>query len=217
MPPALTRESVDRGQLSRKVRGEERRARALERLVDVFAKRGYQAATVDHLIAGGQISMGSFYKDFEGKEDCFVAVYDLVEAEARERIAAAVPAQADWAATATCGVRAAVEYAAGRPMAARLVLLEAQTGGERALGRYDATLKALAAFLREGRSQAGAAEDLPASFEDATVSGLAWLLQSRLAAGRIEDPGELWPLMARMVLEPYLGATGAEKAIRAHS
>lgn len=213
MPPALARESVEKRQVSRKVRSAERREQVLGRMTDVFAKRGYQAATVDHLIAGGKISMGGFYKEFEGKEDAFLAVYDRVMAELGARLEEAVPTGADWATRAAVGLRTVVEFASEKPLAARVVLLEAQTGGELALGRFTATLKRVAGFLRAGRTQGSVAQTLPESFEDATTNGLAWLLQSRLAKGRIDDPAELWPRMAKMALEPYLGAVGAAQTV----
>jgi AcrR family transcriptional regulator len=214
MPPALARSSVDRGQISQEVRSAERRERVLEMMIGVFAKRGYQAATVDHLIAGGKISMGGFYQEFEGKEDCFLAVYDRVIANVRERLAAAVPEGSDWPTTLVLGMRTVVEIASEKPLAARVVLLEAQTGGELAVGRYTATLETLAGILRQGREETEKAGDLPPSFEDATVSGLTWLLQSRLSRERIEDPADLWARMAKMALEPYLGASRAEQTLR---
>jgi AcrR family transcriptional regulator len=214
MPPALARESVEKRQVSRKVRSEERREQVLERMTDVFAKRGYQAATVDNLIAGGKISMGGFYKEFDGKEDAFVAVYDRVMSEVGERLDGAFPAGSDWATRAALGLRAVVEFANEKPLAARVVLLEAQTGGELATGRYTATLREIAGFLRAGRDEGDAAANLPESFEEATASGLAWLLQSRLAKERIEDPAELWPRMAKMAIEPYLGTSRAEQVLR---
>jgi AcrR family transcriptional regulator len=214
MPPALARESVEKRQVSRKVRSEERREQVLERMTDVFAKRGYQAATVDHLIAGGRISMGGFYKEFDGKEDAFVAVYDRVMDEVGERLAEALPVGADWGTRGAIGFRTVVELASEKPLAARVVLLEAQTGGDAALERYTGTLGQIAGFLRAGRDEGDGASVLPASFEEATASGLAWLLQSRLAKERIEDPGELWPRMARMALEPYLGAARADRVLR---
>jgi AcrR family transcriptional regulator len=217
LPPALERKSVERKQLSRKVRSEERRERVLERMTNVFAKRGYQAATVDHLIAGGKISMGGFYQEFEGKEDCFVQVYDRAVAEVRGRLAAAIPAGSDWAERVALGMRTVVEFASERPMAARVVLIEAQTGGELALARYGATLAEVTPFLREGREAGAREQELPENFEDATASGLVWLLQNRLARERIEDPEVLWPHMAKMVLEPYLGGSRAEQVLRSVS
>ncbi len=217
LPPALVSKSVERTRISRKVQSEERRERVLERLTQVFAKRGYQAATIDHLLAGAKISMGGFYKDFKGKEDCFVQVYDRALAEVRSRFAAAVPARSDWATEATLGLRTVVEFASEQPMAARVVLLEAQTGGALALARYGETVGEAARFLRRGREAAEPGASLPESFEDATVSGLVWLLQSRLAKGKVEDAERLWRQIALMVLEPYLGAARAEQALRVNS
>jgi AcrR family transcriptional regulator len=214
IPPALARSSVEQRQVSREVRRQERREGVLERMTDVFAKRGYQAATVDQLIAGGKISMGGFYEEFDGKEDCFVAVYDRAVGDAAGRIAAAVDTAPDWSHRVALGLRAAVEFAAERTMAARVILLEAQTGGARIIEGYAATRREVAGVLRQGRSVAEAGQTLPESFEDATVSGLAWLLQTRLSRGRIEDPEVLWPHMVKMVLEPYVGAAQADRVVR---
>ncbi len=197
------------------MQGEERREQVLERLTEVFAKRGYRAATIDHLIAGGKISMGGFYKEFDGKEDCFVAVYDRVVSQLRDKIRDAVPEGSDWDAQVAIGLRTVVEFASEEPMPGRIVLLEAQTGGDLALARYSETLDEVGALLRRGRELAEDSRSFPESFEDATVSGLLWLVQSRLAHGRIEDVDELWPNMAKMALEPYLGAARADHVLRA--
>lgn len=217
LPPALASGSVTKEPVSPAVRAEERRQQVLAALTDVFAKRGYRAATVENLIAGARISMGGFYKFFAGKEDCFVQVYDRVVALAVERARLAIPLGADWATQAAIGTRALVEFAAERPLAAKIVLLEAQTGGDEALGRYGATVREVAAFLARGRDQGELGARLPAHFEDSTASGLVWLLQTRLARGELGDPSELYPQIAKVVLEPYLGSAGAERALRAAS
>ena len=217
LPPALSSGSVEGGRISQHTVEEERREQLLAAMTDVFAKRGYPAATVEHLIAGAKVSMGGFYNYFDGKEDCFVQVYDRVVSQMLERIEAAVPAAADWPTRVTVGLRALVAYAAEQPLPTRVVLLEAQSGGPEAVRHYTETLHRAAAFLRRGRELGGAAEKLPENFEDATASGLVWLLQTRLARGEMGDPDELFPQMAKVVLEPYLGAQRAERVLRAAS
>lgn len=189
----------------------------LAAFTDVFAKRGYQAATVENLIAGGKISMGGFYKFFAGKEDCFVQVYDRVMDLVRERLRLAIPAGADWATQAALGTRALVELAAEQPLAAKIILLEAQTGGGEALPRYVATVREIAAFLRRGRDEGELGERLPENFEDSTASGLLWLLQTRLARGEIGDVEVLYPQIVKVVLEPYLGPARSDRVLRAAS
>ena len=217
LPPALSSGSVEKGRISQRTVEEERRERILAAMTNVFAKRGYPAATVEHLIAGAKVSMGGFYNYFEGKEDCFLQVYDRVVAQGLEWIDDAVPAGADWPTQVTAGLRALVIYVAEQPLAAKIVLLEAQTGGQEAVRRYNATLKQAADFVRRGRVGNGAAEKLPQNFEDATVSGLVWLLQTRLARGELGEAEELYPQMAKVVLEPYLGRERAVRALRVAS
>jgi AcrR family transcriptional regulator len=199
-------------QISRATQLAERREQVLARMTEVFAKRGYQAATVGNLIAGAKISMGNFYKEFEGKEDCFVQVYDRVMALLREQIAEEVPAEADWEAQAISGIRALVDFVGKEQLSARIVLVEAQTGGPNALRRHGETVAEAAAFLRQGREYGNAAGKLPENAEDAAASGLAWLLQSRLVRDGLKNTGNLREQVTQMALEPYLGR---ERAVRA--
>jgi AcrR family transcriptional regulator len=215
LPPALSSGSVEQGRISHATHEEMKRERILAAMTNVFAKRGYPAATVDHLIAGAKISMGGFYNHFEGKEDCFVQVYDRVRAQAQARIDEAMPPEADWAAQATGGLRALVDFVVEEPLPARIVLLEAQTGGELALKRYGETLRQAASFMRRGREAGDQGRDLPTGFEEATTAGIAWLLQNRLARGELETLESLYPQMAKEVLEPYLGREKAARALRA--
>jgi AcrR family transcriptional regulator len=187
--------------------------RILLALTEVFAKRGYQAAAIDHLITGAKISMGSFYEHFEGKEDCLLQIYDFVSAEARDRIAAALPDSEDWVERIYAGMYAVLSYVSDHQMSARVVLLEAQTAGPASIGRYNEDLKELADFLRRGRAISAFEAELPADFEDATASGLAWLLQARLARGEIGDVDILFREMAEVALEPYLGARQTQKSL----
>jgi AcrR family transcriptional regulator len=217
LPPALSSGPVGKGRIPQRTVEEERREQILASVTRVFAKRGYPSATVEHLIAGGKVSMGGFYNHFEGKEDCFVQAFDRIVDQIIERIRAAVPADGEWSAQVTAGLRALVSYIVEEPMASRVVLLEAQAGGPLAVRRYNETLKRGAAFLQLGRGESRAAENLPENFEDATASGLVWLLQSRLARGELKDAEELYPQMAKVVLEPYLGRERAERALRAAS
>jgi AcrR family transcriptional regulator len=200
--------------MSRATHEEMKRERILAAMTNVFAKRGYPAATVDHLIAGAKISMGGFYNHFEGKEDCFVQVYDRVRAQVQARIDEAMPPEADWAAQATGGLRALIDFIVEEPLPARIVLLEAQTGGELALKRYGETLRQAAAFMRRGREAGDQGRNLPNGFEEATTAGIAWLLQNRLARGELETLESLYPQMAKEVLEPYLGREKAARALR---
>ncbi|HEY2715594.1 MAG TPA: TetR/AcrR family transcriptional regulator [Solirubrobacterales bacterium] len=214
LPPALAKASLEEERMPAEEHAQRRRREILASVTDVFAKRGYQGATIDHLVAGGKTSMGGFYKLFDGKEDCFVQAFDQVVDEATVDAPRPGDAQADWGARVSACLLALLEFAAAKPFSARLVLLEAQSGGPEAVRRYNELLGEAAAGLRAGRSESSATPDLPASFEDATVSGIVWLMQNRLARGTAIDVDELHPQLTKMVLEPYLGRKALTKAMR---
>jgi AcrR family transcriptional regulator len=215
LPKSLSRSAIDKSQLSREELNEQQRQRILSALTEVIAKRGYQAATVDNLIAAAKISMGSFYDHFASKEDCLLQIYDQVTSEARVRIAAAASNHDDWTERTYAGLYALLACAIEKPMAARVVLLEAQTAGPEAVRRYNEDLKRVADFLRQGRPIGVYGRELPLDFEDATVNGLAWLLQARLVRGELTDLDTLFQEIGEVALEPYLGAGQTQQSLSA--
>src|SRR5215207_7931370 len=96
LPDHLTATAVGKRRISKDVVAEHQRLRVLTAATEVFARRGYQSATVDQIVGAARIGVGSFYVLFEGKEDCFLRLYDLIVAEAEERIAAAAAGEGRW-------------------------------------------------------------------------------------------------------------------------
>lgn len=215
LPGPLAKNPVGREQLSRATIEEHQRERILAAATGVFAKRGFQQTTIDNIVAAAKTSVGSFYGFFEGKEDCFLQCFDRVVAHAREQIEASLPAEAGWP-ERTCaaldGILVALE---DDPIAARLVFVEAQTVGAKALLRYGQTLDSVLPALREGRALAPERERLPGSLEEAAAAGTAWLLHERLVSGRAKGSRELLPELAAIVIGPYLGEAEARRLAHA--
>jgi TetR/AcrR family transcriptional regulator, transcriptional repressor for nem operon len=57
-------------------RREETRQRLMESALGVFARNGYERATVDEIVREAGFSKGAFYVHFEAKEDIFWAMLD---------------------------------------------------------------------------------------------------------------------------------------------
>jgi AcrR family transcriptional regulator len=193
------------------------RRRVIDGATAVFARRGYAGATVEQLVAGSGVAVGSFYELFDGKEECFLAAFDLAVDAGRARVAEAIPAAAPFAEQVWAALGALVELIAADPAAARLALVEAQSAGPAALARHEALLDEAAAALRHGRATSPLAADLPPSLEDSVVGGIFWLLRRRLAIGDVEAIGGLLPELAKIIFDPYLGEDEAARALAAHS
>jgi len=203
LPEPLSASPVGQQRLSRQVLAEHQRDRILEASIDVFAKRGYQGTTVDHIVAAAQIGVGSFYELFAGKEDCFLRAYERIAVAARERIAAAIPIGAPWPEQALAALRALLELVEAEPFQARLALIEAQTAGPAALARYEETIDAVIPLLARGRDSSPLGGELPPRLEEAILGGFAWYLQQRVAlGGEFGSAAERLPDALEIVVEP---------------
>jgi len=69
-----------------------RRERILEAAVACFARRGYQATSMEEIAAEAGIAKGAAYVYFDGKEALFLALYDAWGCGLRAKIVAALEA-----------------------------------------------------------------------------------------------------------------------------
>jgi AcrR family transcriptional regulator len=205
LPPHLAKKPIGRERVSPYVVDEHQRERILDAAIAVFAKRGYANTTIDNLIAAAKMGWGRFYAYFEDKESCFAEAFDRVVQRSRGRIASAIPDDAPWEEQAVDALRALLGVVAEEPHAARLVLVEAQTAGPESLARYEALVESLTPLLRQARGSSKVGAELPESFEDASIAGVAWLLHQRIVAGDLDQVEELLPDLVGILIEPYLG------------
>lgn len=69
---------------------------------ELFAERGYAAASIEDIIRRAGVARGALYHHFSGKDALFRSVYEAVQADAASRVVAAALAESEpWA-----GVRA---------------------------------------------------------------------------------------------------------------
>ena len=211
LPKPLSKVPVGRDRLPRDVMEAHQRDRVLDAAIGVFAKRGYQGTTIDHIAAGAKIGVGSFYALFEGKEDCFLQVYDRTVDDAREKIAASVQPDATWSDQVVAFLRTSLALVAANPLAARIALVEIQTAGPAALARYEGTFNRFLALLSHGRQSSPYAASLPATLEAAIVGGVLWLLHQRVVMGETSGIEGLLPDLLTIVIGPYLGEADTDR------
>jgi AcrR family transcriptional regulator len=69
-------------------RSESTRAALIDAARPLFAERGYAGVGTEEIVRAAGVSRGALYHHFDGKRELFAAVYEEVEAELAERIAA---------------------------------------------------------------------------------------------------------------------------------
>jgi AcrR family transcriptional regulator len=205
VPAHLTGVPIGERELARETKLEHQRRRILHAATAVFAKRGYQATKVSHVVKAASSSTGHFYSLFESKEACFLAAYDLAIAEGTEAISVRIPADGAWPEQVAAALSALGEWIAAQNFAARLVIVETQSAGAAALARYQETLRGLVPLLRRGRELTPAGEALPKSLETSALGGVTWILHERLVASGFEPSAELHSELFKILAGPYLG------------
>ena len=87
-------DSDDRGERTQAERTEATRDRADRRGTAAFAERGYAEVGTEEIVRAAGVTRGALYHHFDGKRELFEAVYEQIEIELAERIAAGALAPA---------------------------------------------------------------------------------------------------------------------------
>lgn len=187
------------------------RAATLE-LVD---ERGYDSVSVRAIVARAGVSTRTFYEQFAGKEECFLAAYDAVVRTTARDLLAAERGNLDYEQRLRRAFGAFGEAVARRPQAARVALFESFAAApavfermRRAYGLYEALVADCFAVADDG---VGLAPPLGKGI----IAACAQVSRARLLAGR-EDvmPGEAggltaWALSLRSAAAKSAWAEGA--------
>lgn len=212
-PPELARLPPGRHGLPREFVVHNQRERLIAGLAEAIAENGYSGTTIAHITRHAAVSRRTFYEHFSSKDECFVAAYDTVMAELRQRVSAAFEGAGDWPHAVKAGIGAMLEFLAAEPSLARLCMVEALVAGPVVVERYDAAIQSFVPYFqsgREGRPPEVLARLSPTT-EEALVGGMVSLISRRIIAGKAEELEELLPDLVEFTLTPYVGSAEASK------
>jgi AcrR family transcriptional regulator len=153
-------------------------------MVELVAEHGYNAVSVEKLTSRARISKRDFYKLFGGKEECFLATYDIIVSHSVRGIIAAAEGEEEWRERLRLGFVAFADQITSSPEAARLALVEAFTAGAAAVGRMQRTNRLFEALVERNLALAGDAPQLPPLVVKGIVAGGSRLARARLLSGR---------------------------------
>lgn len=186
--------------LSAKEVAAHQRGRLHKATIDLVAEHGYNAVSVKELTNCARVSKRDFYKLFAGKEECFLAAYDIIVSRSVRGIIATAEGEEDWRERLRLGFLAFADQITNNPGTARLTLVEAFTAGAVAVERMQRTNLLFEALMAKNLALAGDAPRLPPLVVKGVVAGGSRLAQARLLSGHPRQPaldgGELmaWAL-----------------------
>jgi AcrR family transcriptional regulator len=215
-PPELARLPPGRHGLPREFVAHNQRERLIAGLAEAIAENGYSGTTIAHITRHAAVSRRTFYEHFSSKDECFVAAYDTVMAELRERVGQAFEDESDWPHAVKAGIGAMLRFLAAEPNLARLCMVEALVAGPVVVERYDAAIQSFVPYFQSGREgrPAEVLERLSPTTEEALVGGMMSLISRRIIAGKASELETLLPDLVEFTLTPYLGSDQAAKIAR---
>jgi AcrR family transcriptional regulator len=203
---ALARLPPGRHGLPRSFVEHNQRLRIVAAMLRVLPRRGYPMTTIGDITGEAGVSRAAFYQQFSGKEECFLATYDIAGEWFCEGVEAAVAEVENWRARIRAGVSEALRLLTANPPVAHLIAVEALQAGDGARERQEACFDRFAAALREGRP---GRPELPEDLADLLLGVVVSLIARYVDTDRAERlPEAMTDLVERMLI-PYLGGEDA--------
>jgi AcrR family transcriptional regulator len=191
------------------------RQRILAAVADVCSAAGYVPMTVEDIVVTSGVSRRTFYDNYRGKEDAFLAAYDEVSAQLLDRVKDAYDTADGLVDRARASLGALLEFIATEPTFADMCIVEVLAAGPQAIERRNAIMHALATIVDES-----AASELPKSkrpapiIAETLVGGIYEVIYSRVLAGKYAELPGLLPDLIFALLLPYVGGDTAGEILK---
>jgi len=211
LPGKATRQPPGPQPVSRTAAAADQNRRILEATADLVAEHGYQAATIETIVRRAKVGYATFYKNFEDKQQCYLALLDAAYGVTAHRVQRAYDREQDWPDQVAAGLGALFETIAEHPNVGRACVVEALTAGPEAVARHEEMLKGFIPLLKPGRELNPRRAQLPDTLEDTLVGGVLWVLTQRLIADEAAALRGLLPETIEFVLRPYVGEDRAAR------
>jgi AcrR family transcriptional regulator len=187
---------------------ENQRERLLDGVVEAVAENGWNATTIAAITAAAKISRRTFYEYFEGKQDCFLAAYEMIEAHVLDSMLAAPGAAEPWPDRVRARLAALLDVLSRDSAVSRCFLVEPLAAGGDVAARYRESMQLLAAALHPEPPPSGLDMEVR---DQALIGGIATLIVRRLNAGGTTGLPELLPDLTELALAPYVGRQEAKR------
>lgn len=203
LPPGGLRSPLPVGRhgLPRAVVARNQRLRAVGAMLNLLPRNGYYGTSIGDLTKGAGISRAAFYEQFEGKEGCFLAAYDIVAGWLCGRVEESIAGETEWVDRVRVGVGEALRLLAANAEIAHLIAIEAQRAGRAARQRHQASIAHLAELLRRGRPDRA---ESPRELDEMLLGGAFSHVALYVEAGRTEQLPRTAPELVRYLLAPFL-------------
>jgi AcrR family transcriptional regulator len=202
-----------RSNRSREQSAANQRERILHATAAVCAEQGYAATSVADVVAAAGVAREVFYTHFRDKQDAFMTAYETGFQGLMSATVAAFFTSAPWPERVWSALRAYTDFMANYPTFAYLGMVESHAVSQELIDLVDERVMAFTLFLEEGQRPPYRTDPLPDVVPEAIAMAIYEVTSHMLRHARGEEIPGLVPLIAYVVLSPYLGATEATRFV----
>jgi AcrR family transcriptional regulator len=191
------------------------RQRILAAVADVCSTDGYVAMSVEDIVVASGVSRRTFYDNYRGKEDAFLAAYDEVSAQLLGQVREAYDAADGLVERARECLRALLDFIASEPTFADMCIVEVLAAGPQAIARRNTIMSALATLIDQAAAGEVPKSKRPAPIiAETLVGGIYEVIYSRVLAGKYAELPSLLPDLVFALLQPYVGTEVAQEILK---
>jgi AcrR family transcriptional regulator len=189
------------------------RARILDAMVRVVYERGYVGASVGAVSAKARMSRQTFYDEFAGREECFLAVLDEGMRHASMLISEAFDReQGSWVDGVRGALASLLTFFDSEPAYGYVLLVEATSAGPRARELRERHIVELTALIEE-RAGEPAGGHAHSHVTAGVMASLLGVLHTHLVTARQQPLIVLLGPLMGLVTAPYLDQRAMARAI----
>jgi AcrR family transcriptional regulator len=182
------------------------RERIAVAVIDLVAEKGYPAMSITEIAKRASVSLTTFYANFEGKEEAFLAALDDVQRQVFAATAPHFAAAEDWASGVSAGTHAFLGFLATHPTIAEFGGVGVWTTSPAGLAlRAEGMVRFRAVFEEGFRLYPDTAPIVPEAV-GAAVDALLFAALRHRGAARVY---EIAPTAAFLTLAPFVGSKRA--------
>jgi AcrR family transcriptional regulator len=192
------------------------RERLLRAMGELVGERGYEATTVPDVIAAARVSSNTFYRFFEDKTECFIALCEQLGNRLYDELRPPEEAETieDALAALDRGIRAYLHWWVDQPALARAYFVELPVAGRPAMEERERQYRRFESIHREVAERARElyADTPPLRDIDVTASVIlaTELVARHVRAGRVEQLDEIEGDLRYMLLKLLVGDRAAQ-------
>jgi AcrR family transcriptional regulator len=191
-------------------KAQDHRHRLLEGMARAVADKGYADTTIADIVREASVSRRTFYEHFEGKSECFVALYEAASHNLLKVLRGAIDPAKDWRDQVDLALTAYLEGMSQNPVLLRTLFMEILGLGPQGLAARRRVNLEVAGFMLHvvngARDETAPHSPLSAELAMAVVGGINELVLHAIEEGRADVLQELVApagKLLRAVAHPY--------------